>query len=634
MIRALCVQLFSSLSHWWERVSGAGWNGNAGVVHPLSLTLPRNLSEEQVVYAHLHINPSFCAERSAVAESMRHILIHRRMDSATSRGMTQEKLCRARRPVPGRKSVARRYISLSPKGERAQQNHKPRAAAAFRLWAICLLSGLCFSATAATGALEPSHATMTGKPVSASVQRRAGAQSPAPGKSTSSSEQTIELTLRDAVFLGLRGNRSIRSAYLDRIAEKFSLRVEEDRFNPKISLTGSYLSGRSQDGRANTSTLAPAITLLGKYGTQLSLSWNQQSSDAQHGDSTRSGGPTLSIIQPLLRGGGSSASAPLRLARLTEQANQLKLKTAVSDTVVQIIQAYYEVLRAQEQLKIAREGLERSRQLLDVNKAMIDAGRMAKFDAVQTEADSVTQELSVEETAHQLDAKRLDLLRLLALDSNTRITAVETPVAQRIDIGRAKALSTAFEQRPAYLAQLIASEQASISLAVARNEQLWDVSLVGSASQSRNNMSPEYGGNRAWQANVGVQVNIRLGDLSVKQAEVQAKVNVAHQDILLAEARQALELDVANAVRQLETCWRQYEIAQRALTLSQRKLEVEREKLQAGRSSNFQVLSFESDLRTAENASLNALIAYFNAQSALDNTLGTTLKSWEINLND
>jgi len=171
---------------------------------------------------------------------------------------------------------------------------------------------------------------------------------------------------------------------------------------------------------------------------------------------------------------------------------------------------------------------------------------------------------------------------------------------------------------------------------VARNEQLWDISLVGSASQSRqsNNIPPEYTGNRNWNAYAGVQLGIRLGDLSVKQSEVRAQVNVENQSVQLAEARQALELEVSNAVRDLETRWRQYEIAQRARALSQRKLEVEREKLQSGRSSNFQVLSFEADLRTAENASLDALIAYLNAQSSLDNTLGTTLESWGIKLND
>ncbi len=82
------------------------------------------------------------------------------------------------------------------------------------------------------------------------------------------------------------------------------------------------------------------------------------------------------------------------------------------------------------------------------------------------------------------------------------------------------------------------------------------------------------------------------------------------------------------------TRWRQYEIAQRARDLSLRKLEIERDKLKVGRSSNFQVLSFETDLRNAENAQLNALIAYLNAQTLLDEKLGMTLESWDIALND
>ncbi len=46
------------------------------------------------------------------------------------------------------------------------------------------------------------------------------------------------------------------------------------------------------------------------------------------------------------------------------------------------------------------------------------------------------------------------------------------------------------------------------------------------------------------------------------------------------------------------------------------------------------VLSFESDLRNAESASIDALIAYLNAKTRLDQILGTTLESWDIALND
>jgi len=129
-------------------------------------------------------------------------------------------------------------------------------------------------------------------------------------------------------------------------------------------------------------------------------------------------------------------------------------------------------------------------------------------------------------------------------------------------------------------------------------------------------------------------VDIPIGDLSRRQGEVRAQVDVETQGVQLAEARQVLERQVSDGVRDIGTRWRQYEIAQRAQELSQRKLDIEREKLQAGRSSNFQVLSFEADLRNAENARLNALIAYLNAQAELDLTLGMTLESWDIALND
>ncbi|MBX8553569.1 TolC family protein [Pseudomonas cichorii] len=458
-----------------------------------------------------------------------------------------------------------------------------------------------------------------------------------PGRAVSLSEQTIELTLADAVFLGLRDNRSIRSAYLDRIAQKFDLRVAQDLFTPKLVLSSRYLATRNQSDHYRQAEVIPQTTMLGEYGTQLSLAWSNQLTMADTAGRTRNDGATLTVIQPLLRGAGKEvATAPVRLAVLSEKVNRLALKSTVSDTINRIITRYRELLRAQEQVRIARDALERSRQLLDANRAMISAGQMAEFDIVQTEADVATQELAIEEAANQLDASRLELLRLLALDLGTRLRAVEVLDAHRIEVSAQQALLTARELQPAYLTRLIAGKQAEINLLIARNERLWDVSLIGGATQVRDRSQNDFGPstNRTWEGYAGVQIDIPIGDLSRRQAEVRARVDVENQELLLAEANQSLAQDVGDGVRDLGTRWRQYEISQRARELSLRKLNIEREKLQSGRSSNFQVLSFEADLRNAENARLNALIAYLNAQTSLDQTLGTTLESWDIDLND
>jgi outer membrane protein TolC len=303
------------------------------------------------------------------------------------------------------------------------------------------------------------------------------------------------------------------------------------------------------------------------------------------------------------------------------------------------------MLRAQEQLRIAREALEHLRDLLassrelqemEINKSLSDVGALDEFELMQIETDAAAQELMVEESAHQLDSSRLKLLRLLALDLGTRIRVSDTLDIRRLEISREQALDTAREQQPAYQAQLIASRQATIKLVVARDDERWDVSLVGGASQVRDVHQSSDGSrtDHSWENRAGIQVDIPIGDMGRRQAVVRARVNAKNEDIRLADARHTLEREVGDAVRTLGTRWRQYEIARKALDLSRRKLEVEREKLESGFSSNFRVLASESDLRQVEVARLNALIAYRNAEAALDQTLGTTLDTWEVDLND
>lgn len=457
-------------------------------------------------------------------------------------------------------------------------------------------------------------------------------------RSVSLSNQVTTMTLGDAVYLGLRKNPAIRSAYLQRVAQKFDLRVAEDTFNPKLSLNSYYRQSRGSADNARNANLAPRATLLSEYGTQLSMAWTQQLNNADRAGRYRSDGLDLTLIQPLMRGGGWDATtAPLRLSRLSEQANRLNLKATVAQTISQIIATYRELLRAQEQLSIVQDALKRSNTLLDVNKALISAGRMAEFEIVQTEADIATQQLGVEEAQNQLDTSRLALLRLLALDLSTPIRASEALEAKPMSIDKRQAFNLAQNQQPEYLAALLGSQQADLNLVIAKDSGRWQVDLVAGANQLRDAYSNNDSGNnnnRTWNSYAGVQVQIPIGDISTRQAEVRARVNVEDQEIRITDARQELERSVNDVVRDLGTRWRQYEISQRAVELSRRKIEIEREKLSAGRSTNFQVLSYETDLRNAENARLNALIAYLNAQTQLDLTLGMTLESWEIALND
>lgn len=269
-----------------------------------------------------------------------------------------------------------------------------------RPWTATLLCLLCCQALAGS--------SLVGQPSAPSLRN-------GQPRSVLLSEQITNLTLGDAVYLGLRNNRGIRSAYLQRIAQKFDLRVSEDAFNPKLLLSGQYRTTKGSDDSARNASLSPTASLLGEYGTRLSMAWTQQLNNADVAGRYRSDGLDLAIVQPLMRGAGwDVTTAPLRLSRISEQINRLNLKASVSQTISDIITAYREMLRSQEQLVITQEALKRARALLEVNKALIASGRMAEFEIVQTEADIATQELGVEEARNKVDVNRLSLLRLLA----------------------------------------------------------------------------------------------------------------------------------------------------------------------------------------------------------------------------
>ncbi|WEZ89497.1 TolC family protein [Pseudomonas sp. NyZ480] len=443
--------------------------------------------------------------------------------------------------------------------------------------------------------------------------------------------EELALELVDAIALALRDNRAIRSAYLERIAQKFDLRVARDHFAPQLTLKARFLGSRNQDDRYREAEVTPSASLLTPYGTRLSLDWAYGQTRAEEAGNRYRDGANLMVVQPLLRGAGRAvASAPLRQARLTEQTNRLALKDSVAQVITDTIKVYRDLLQAQEQLRIARDSLARARQLVEVNQALIAAGRMAAFEIVQAEAEVANQELALQGSLNQLHARRLALAQTLGIALSTPLRATEKPVVRPLQVDGQQAIGKAEAMQPAYLMQLIAGEQAAIDLQVARNDQRWDLSLVSGATQAR----ARPGKDKAWEHYVGLELDIPIGDLSRRQKEVRAQVALENHQVSLAESHQQLQRDVANAVRDINVRWRQLEIAGRALALSRRKLQIEQEKLAVGRSSNFQVLSFENDLRTAQSIHLDATIAYLNAQAELDQTLGTTLDSWDVTLND
>lgn len=444
----------------------------------------------------------------------------------------------------------------------------------------------------------------------------------------------LSISLADAVFIGLRDNRAVRSAYIARAAEKFDLSVARARFQPVGELAASEEATRQGDADSRLTTLAPSAYWLVPTGAEFRFGWSRRTERGGAGGGLSTETATLDVSQPLLRGGGLAVNAaPVRIAELQERINQQRLRATVGDTVATIITAYRGLMQAQEQLAIAEAALERSHAQLDTNRALVDAGRMAAADLLQTEADIANQQVALLQARQSRNSAQLTLLNLLGMDLHTDIVAAERPTAERLAIDLEAAIATALAGRPDYLSQRQALEQARQDLIVARNDRLWSLSLTGSLQrqdQSGAGAPPPSDPT----ATVGLALRIPLGDHSFEQREIHARTAVRTQELQLDDARQRIEAQVRDAAQGVELSWRRLEAARLARGLAARALDMEREKLKAGRASNFELLTFENNLRLAETQALSATIGYLNALTSLDQQLGATLDTWKISLDD
>ena len=150
------------------------------------------------------------------------------------------------------------------------------------------------------------------------------------------------LTLRDAIFLSLRYNPSIRSGEFNRMIDKFNLRLQQNAFEVQYALSGTAFTARTKtttptinNGRiatithSNTFGLTPDVSWKNVYGGQASFDLQNNASTGYFPQLT------LEYKQPLLRGHRRSiVEAPLLNAIDQEKIGRLSLKNTIMYTVL------------------------------------------------------------------------------------------------------------------------------------------------------------------------------------------------------------------------------------------------------------------------------------------------------------
>ena len=398
----------------------------------------------------------------------------------------------------------------------------------------------------------------------------------------------MELALADAIMLALQNNRGLINARLGRELDKINLEEVEDEFRPQaratIGVPSSIRSRRSGDRRSSVSdletTIGSSITMKIPTGGRTTFAWEGSRATAEEVPYRTS--LEFRFTQPLLKGGGVAVgTADLENARRQEERSILAFKSVVMGIVTEVVRSYWNLVTVARRQDINLRSLQRARELLAVNRLLIQTGRMAERDIIQTEANIAERELAVTEARNRLDAARLGLLNVLDIDSRTRIRPTERPTIDPLSLDVARGMELALEHRPDYRRALLNLDNLRTNLVVARNERLWDLSLTASATfgDTDESFSGSFADVDEGDYKVGLNLRIPLWDPGPQRKYLRASTALKQADNDLDELRQRIDIEVRNAVRNVEVDFRRIELARRAQELARQKLDVEREKL-------------------------------------------------------
>lgn len=450
----------------------------------------------------------------------------------------------------------------------------------------------------------------------------------------SASFANLTLSLQEAVLLSLRSNPNVRNAQMQRVIDKYSIRLGQFDFEMQYSLDATATSShvRSQGvGTANNSySLTPGATYKLPFGTTLSA--DMKNSSDQNGYK-----PTVdfSIKQPLLRGFGKAVTMRgLQDVYDTEILNQITLKNVVIDQINLVINSYWSVVEAENSLKTQEDALKNSEAFVRQNDALIKAGKLAPNENLPARSAAASQRLSVTQAKFSLLNAKQELLKTIGfLDPNENIIISSKPNIENRKLPTfKKSYDLALRRNLDYHKAILQIRFDERSLIVARDNLRWQ--LDASVDTTR---GPGTGiqGLHDHQNNstiYGLTLKVPINNISARKDYVQAKIRLEQDRLALQQAKRDLAISVRQQINTLTSQYQQVQQAQVAIQLAQQSLSMEQKKLEHGMSTSINVNAERTRFLNAQISYISNEINFLKSMAAFGKITGETLDDWGIKL--
>jgi len=320
---------------------------------------------------------------------------------------------------------------------------------------------------------------------------------------------------------------------------------------------------------------------------------------------------TINMNKVLYAGGRLRAG--VRIARQGVAVAEAEVAKARQEVVLRGAEAYLGLLKAQELRTVAEQSVAQAQEHLRLAQVNLEAGIVARFDVLRAEVEvaNVQERLVAAQNGVELAKAALNTAMGRPPDTPLEIVPLEPEIAPApaFEESRERALA----QRPelAALRRNIAIAQESVTVAQAGTRPT--LALQGTYHKQP---ATAFGEDYSW--NVSVAVSMPLWDGGQARAGArEARESVQQLQQTYELTRQAIELEVKQALLDIEAARQRIETMATAVTQAEESLRVARVRYEAGMSPQVELTDAELALTLARTNRVNALYDYALARVRL-----------------
>jgi outer membrane protein len=469
---------------------------------------------------------------------------------------------------------------------------------------------------------------------------------------------TRAMSLQDCIQQALQQNFDVQIQRYQPQISLYNLRAAYDGYDPAFSISGQhdYNVSPSRFSTFTTNQTPPTISDANTFnsgltgtlplsGLQYTFSGNiaeqYGNQDGLPFDSS-DGGIGVTLTQPLLKGFWiDQPRLNIRLAKNQLKNDEQGVRQQLITSVTAVINAYYELIFAQQNVQVQQQALDLAQTQLDQDNQRVQIGTLAILSVQQDESQVAQAKASLIAAQSTLDTDQNTLKNLLT-DNYTKThdvdiqptAALEAPLQSfNLQDSWAKGMT----ERPDLLQARLSVERQGIQLKFDRNQLFPELDLLGSYGFS--GASREYDGtfDQVREGNApnyyyGAQLKMPLSNVGPRNTYKSDKMTLQQLLLKLKQLEQNIMVEIDNAVKLAQSKYESVQATRQARIYAEAALDAEQKTYAVGKATTFEVLQYQNSLTAARSAEIRALADYNEALAALAQQEGSTLQQYNINL--